>query len=407
MRLNKTYKLTQFVNKPLSTPARYTLAFLSVIPAILVTGSIAMTRVLVRDFLHREPKLAFRRAGWLVRQGWLNKTLIDDPFFNFTEDLSQAELHDIQSFLARKKANQPLNQQISDALFLQAALIHLKIKAQIDAPLIEHDIQVFYDTADKLLAQLDPVSMEQPLPQAQNERGDDFDCDNALTALKDFAATLNPEQFQWYVVSGTLLGLHREGAFLKHDYDIDLGIHFQPEVYNQLLSKLKDSTFIISKRISYIEVSKTSEQGNYLNELPAIIKLIHPNGISIDLFIHHQDGNVLWHGSSIHRWENTFFDLKKVNFLGLDVFIPSNPDQYLTENYGDWRTPVKTFDCSTGTPNLTIVKNFLSFALVLKRLAVFNKKDPNHFNKLHATLINQGVITERFNRNMLNDHNHE
>ena len=37
-------------------------------------------------------------------------------------------------------------------------------------------------------------------------------------------------------------------------------------------------------------------------------------------------------------------------------------DRYLTENYGDWRTPVTEFDCATGTPNIRFPRNLTAVA---------------------------------------------
>ena len=48
---------------------------------------------------------------------------------------------------------------------------------------------------------------------------------------------------------------------------------------------------------------------------PAIIRLAHRNGVSIDLFIHFCDGDQVWHGSGVHRWNNADFTLQDYPFL--------------------------------------------------------------------------------------------
>lgn len=98
-----------------------------------------------------------------------------------------------------------------------------------------------------------------------------------------------------------------------------------------------------------------------------MIKLHHNSGVQVDIFIHFEEGPVYWHGSSLHRWDNLKFDLVEREFLGLNVLAPREADRYLTENYGDWRTPVKQFNCSTGTPNVAISDSCKTRCYFLKR----------------------------------------
>ena len=73
---------------------------------------------------------------------------------------------------------------------------------------------------------------------------------------------------------------------------------------------------------------------------------------------------------------------------------PADADRYLTENYGDWRTPVTEFNCTTGTPNLVISRTFRSVALFLTRLAHFAHGDPVEYAKLRATLVADGMLRD-------------
>ena len=76
------------------------------------------------------------------------------------------------------------------------------------------------------------------------------------------------------------------------------------------------------------------------------------------------------------------------------VLGPADADRYLTENYGDWRTPVTEFNCTTGTPNLVISRTFRSVALFLTRLAHFAHGDPGEYAKLRATLVADGMLRD-------------
>ena len=79
---------------------------------------------------------------------------------------------------------------------------------------------------------------------------------------------------------------------------------------------------------------------------------------------------------------------------GVPVLGPADADRYLTENYGDWRTPVTQFNCTTGTPNLVITRSFRSVALFLTRLAHFAHGDPGEYARLRATLIQDGMLRD-------------
>jgi len=54
-------------------------------------------------------------------------------------------------------------------------------------------------------------------------------------------------------------------------------------------------------------------------------------------------------------------------FCGTTVLGPADADRYLTENYGNWRVPVKTFHSAVDTTNQRVVRNPLSVAIFLRR----------------------------------------
>lgn len=151
-----------------------------------------------------------------------------------------------------------------------------------------------------------------------------------------------------------------------------------------VVKKVDDAQFVVETSPGRLEVRRSL----------ALVKLIHENGINVDVFVHHREGDVLWHGSSIHRWENSVFELAEHELAGVRVLGPADSDRYLTENYGDWRTPVTEFNCTTGTPNLVITRSFRSVALFLTRLAHFAHGDPAEYAKLRATLVADGLLRD-------------
>jgi hypothetical protein len=166
-------------------------------------------------------------------------------------------------------------------------------------------------------------------------------------------------------------------------------------VLDGLVETLQRSPHFVVKKLDDAQTVLRTGPGRYVvDRAPALVKLIHENGINVDVFVHHRQGDRLWHGSSIHRWENSAFELADYTLAGVPVLGPADADRYLTENYGDWRTPVTEFNCTTGTPNLVISRTFRSVALFLTRLAHFAYGDPEEYARLRATLVADGMLRD-------------
>jgi hypothetical protein len=363
--LSKSYSLLNFLNRSHSPAFRYGVGGAAYAGTFAVTGRPSIARLVRTQFVQDETKYAFRLAGWVLRRGWPGVETVTDDFFDFTLGASPADLEALEGFIAARRNHLPEHLWRADDLFVRAARIH----AQLDAG--ARDIEVlradFREHADALLP-LISTAQGQPSGLSAGREGD-FSVDDARTALADLAAALPVQQWHWYVISGTFLGIVREGGFLAHDYDVDVGVTFDPDV-------------------------ETAPARYAVERAPALVKLIHENGINVDVFVHHLEGDRLWHGSSIHRWENTPFELADYTLAGVPVLGPADADRYLTENYGDWRTPVTEFNCTTGTPNLVISRTFRSVALFLTRLAHFAHGDPDEYAELRATLIADGMLRD-------------
>ena len=168
-----------------------------------------------------------------------------------------------------------------------------------------------------------------------------------------------------------------------------------PERLEAMIEQLSRSPRFVVKKVDDAQTVVETAPGRHAVERSlALVKLIHENGINVDVFVHHREGGVLWHGSSIHRWENSVFDLAEHTLGGVRVLGPADADRYLTENYGDWRTPVTEFNCTTGTPNLVITRSFRSVALFLTRLGHFAHGDPGEYERLRATLVADGLLRD-------------
>jgi len=135
-----------------------------------------------------------------------------------------------------------------------------------------------------------------------------------------------------FLVSGTLLGLIREGQLMEHDYDIDLGTLPGGADHGVLARALSTAGFEV-------------KQGD------GKIVAIDPSGFSVDVFRHYEAEGLIWHGTQIHEWWNTPFELVRSRLHEVDVWIPDDAERYLDENYGEWRHPVAFYNFSFDTPN--------------------------------------------------------
>ena len=179
-----------------------------------------------------------------------------------------------------------------------------------------------------------PVKLAQRRP-----RPSPYSVGRAERALIDLKAALGAAGIEMFLVSGTLLGCIREGCLLGHDKDIDVGI-WDDVSMEQLNAAIRKSG-------AFFSIPSRS---------PYIVRVRHLNGIPLDLFYHYRETEDYWHGGVKLKWHNSPFGLSERRFLDETFLIPSNHEVYLEENYGDWKTPVTTFDSAFDTPNGEVIQ---------------------------------------------------
>lgn len=167
--------------------------------------------------------------------------------------------------------------------------------------------------------------------------GGDF-ANRALEALVDLDRAFSDVGLKFFLISGTLLGKIRDDGIIGWDKDIDVG-YFVEECSVDL-----ERHFVGNGKFRIGRVDLTSER----------LRVIHENGMWIDVFPHYMEGGRRWHDGTATRWWNTPFGLDTTDFLGIDQYIPDNPELYLDENYGDWRKPNPFFDARIDAPNAEV-----------------------------------------------------
>jgi hypothetical protein len=161
----------------------------------------------------------------------------------------------------------------------------------------------------------------------------------AEKALVDLKKSLDASGIPMFLISGTLLGCVREGRLLGHDKDIDVGI-WDDVPMEKIHAALQRSGLFI----------------HLLSRSPHYVRVRHLNGIPLDLFYHYRDEKTWWHAGPKMKWHNSPFTLCPREFLGEAFLVPEDHDTYLTENYGDWRTPRIEFDSAFDTPNREVTE---------------------------------------------------
>jgi len=161
----------------------------------------------------------------------------------------------------------------------------------------------------------------------------------AIKLLEETTAILKDFEINHCLISGTLLGHIRHNDFIPWDDDIDLLVD------DSIYEKIHD----ISKKYNNINVFCKDKKENII--------ICHSNGNEIlensrvkywkeyalkekkycwpfiDLFTYESnDKSILFFQK---EWDvNNFLPFKMVDFLGIKTFIPKNPNEFLTSNYG-------------------------------------------------------------------------
>ena len=224
-----------------------------------------------------------------------------------------------------------------------------------------------------------------------------FQAGQALFDLYDITQNKNLDIF---LVSGTLLGCIREGDFLGHDKDIDVGIVGWEKQYDLCSTLTQSGLFKYDAKFL---------KGSDTYYLPIQHK---PTGLWIDVFFYHQNAKKWTTGVDFFfGYRQTFsftpFTLEERDFVGINVLIPKNYKLNLEENFGDWKSPDPSYIShleSPSTDNIGSKTHMLTARLIAYQSII--KRDEQKIKKIininESLKGNESAIPENVTKHLKN-----
>lgn len=177
-------------------------------------------------------------------------------------------------------------------------------------------------------------------------------------ALCAIVALLHEAGLVYWLDCGTCLGAYRYGGNIPWDWDVDIAV-LQKDSDNvrNVLSRLDPEKYVVQdwasrdKPKTYLKV--------YVKETHALIDIYHfainEDSKTIQSILSNGDSVVLPESWKIRERRFTMttpfsfvFPLKKVNFDGVEAFIPRLTKQYLQQRYGENIDPARVYSPVTG-----------------------------------------------------------
>ncbi|HNZ36738.1 MAG TPA: LicD family protein [Candidatus Marinimicrobia bacterium] len=180
---------------------------------------------------------------------------------------------------------------------------------------------------------------------------DDKYLEKSLRLLERATTFLEKYNIPYWLEGGTLLGIIRENRLLPWDNDLDISIRSEDfDRLRRILPKFYYRGMIAKVREHKIDDPPFQKGEVRLIKVYATKYLFFKSPLVLDIFVKKKlDDQYYWVVGVKRRAKKAvparFYDeLTTVQFNNKTYSIPKLTDEYLTYRYGDWRTPVKTWN---------------------------------------------------------------
>lgn len=178
----------------------------------------------------------------------------------------------------------------------------------------------------------------------------------ATELLQHFSTALNAEHIIFWLDFGTLLGYYREHDFIPYDMDLDVGAFLKDQ--SNIQDLLLKHGFTLVRQFKVVGDNGMEECYRYKHT-------------TIDVFYYREDGDNIYCNSfgpaipgkfqykrpspiMVKRIDLPNNGFKQVEYKNSKVYIPQNPQKYLSMHYGkDFMVPNPDFDYKKEATNIT------------------------------------------------------
>jgi len=188
----------------------------------------------------------------------------------------------------------------------------------------------------------------------------------ALKMLQAVVTTLDAHHIAYYLDFGTLLGAMREGALIPWDDDLDISL-LNPsdypkaqEVLREIQKRYRYRTYLFTFRSSrekrrknhnpifHEHISFASDEDFQIAKLRTNKFWIFGRGnTTMDIFFKYSfEGGLYWLADGrINRIDASLLEqgVKQIDFCGISCSVPVAYEAYLSQLYGEWQIPNRTW----------------------------------------------------------------